>query len=84
MFERNQGGPMNEMQLSRSIGWFSVGLGAAELFAPQAVADLIGLNSERHPILRAMGLREIAHGIGILSAEEPEGWVWSHANKPTG
>jgi len=63
-------------KLSRALGWFSIGLGMAELLAPKKVAKLIGVRDGR-PVLRAFGAREIASGVGILSRRQPAGWVWS-------
>lgn len=64
--------------LVTGLGWFSIGLGLAELAAPDKVARLIGLKEEdrRRTILRVYGLREIAAGIGILSGIRPTGWLW--------
>ncbi|MBA4067311.1 MAG: hypothetical protein C0501_27105 [Isosphaera sp.] len=57
------------------LGLFSVGLGLAEVCAPRALADLTGV---RYPgLLRAYGLRELAAGVGILTARRPAGWLWA-------
>lgn len=65
--------------LARFLGWFSVGLGAAELVAPRLLCRVVGASdSGKAPeIMRAMGLRELAHGTGILLRPRPTGWVWS-------
>jgi hypothetical protein len=64
--------------LARMLGWFSIGLGAAELLAPAQVADLAGLDEDRTDLVRFYGMREIASGVGILSQfREPTPWVWS-------
>jgi uncharacterized membrane protein len=55
--------------LARALGYFSIGLGAAEVAAPRAMAKLIGLH-RRTPhagLLRAFGLREIGSGLSILA-----------------
>ena len=71
--------PVNSDQLARGLGWFSIGLGLAQLVAPRQVAQLIGVedNSESENLLRAIGLRELVSGLGILT--EPVGrrsdWV---------
>jgi uncharacterized membrane protein len=61
------------------LGWFSVGLGIAEVAAPRGVARLIGIadSAERRLLLRAFGLRELASGAGILAGRRPRGWLWS-------
>jgi uncharacterized membrane protein len=63
---------------ARGLGWFSIGLGLAQIGAPRAVARLIGINDdeETRNTMFAIGLREITSGIGILSQPRP-GWVWS-------
>lgn len=63
---------MATQQLTRGLGWFSIGLGAAELFAPRALGRMIGVNNHK-TLIRLMGMREIAAGIGVLSTENPEG-----------
>lgn len=66
-------------QLAQVLGWFSVGLGLAELAAPASVARLIGVpdTEQNRSTLRMLGLREMTSGIGILSQAHPTGWVWS-------
>src|SRR4030095_15145829 len=54
--------------LARALGYFSIGLGAAEVAAPRAMANLIGLH-RRTPqagLLRAFGLRGNGGGPGHL------------------
>ena len=66
----------NAEQLARFLGWFSIGLGIAEIVAPRQIANLIGV--EHKPgVFRMMGLREIGSGVGILSQDQPAGAVWS-------
>jgi uncharacterized membrane protein len=63
-------------RLARGLGWFSIGLGLAELIAPRRFARFLG--TRNHGILfRLMGLREIATGVGILTNHRPAGWLWS-------
>jgi hypothetical protein len=62
------------LSLARALGWFSIGLGLAEVLAPRALADLTGVR--RPGLLQAYGLREIGCGIGILSSARPAGWLW--------
>jgi uncharacterized membrane protein len=61
------------------LGWFSIGLGLAELAAPRSVAQLIGVpdDDRSRAVLRAYGAREIATGIGILSSRPHPGWLWA-------
>jgi uncharacterized membrane protein len=62
--------------LVKALGWFSVGLGIAQLMAPRAVSRMTGVG-DKPQLVRALGLREIASGIGILSQRNPSGWLWS-------
>ena len=66
----------SEERLARALGWFSIGLGIAQIAAPRAFARLIGLNNKR-TLMRMVGIREIASGVGILSRRKPTGWLWS-------
>lgn len=69
----------NEEKIATGLGWFSIGLGLAELVAPRQLANFIGLESKSHRniTLRLYGLREIAAGIGILAQPQPAGWLWA-------
>ena len=64
---------------ARGLGWFSIGLGLAQIGAPRTVARLIGVNDDEdtRSTMFAIGLREITSGIGILSGSRPTGWLWS-------
>jgi len=64
-------------RLARGLGWFSIGLGFAELLAPRAIANISGVSNERTGLIRLYGLREIAAGITIFSQEKPTEGVWS-------
>jgi uncharacterized membrane protein len=63
---------------ARGLGWFSIGLGLAQIGAPRSVARFIGVrdDDETRNTMFAIGLREIASGLGILSSSRPTGWVW--------
>src|SRR6188508_2259905 len=66
--------------LADFLGYFSIGLGLAEVLAPTAMSRLIGV---KHPddrnrsTMRLMGLREIGNGVAILSNQQPEKAMWS-------
>ena len=64
----------NRDQLVRGLGWFSIGLGLAELLAPRQLSRMCGLPC-RPLLMRALGLREIASGVGILTQSEPGPWL---------
>jgi uncharacterized membrane protein len=66
-------------QLANGLGWFSIGLGLAEMATPNLVANLIGVtnDSKTRKVLRFYGARELAAGLGILSQSKPSGWLWA-------
>jgi uncharacterized membrane protein len=59
-------------RLANGLGWFSLGLGFAQL-----AAHLIGLQDtdNTRTLLRAVGVREVACGAGILTQRRPAGWL---------
>jgi uncharacterized membrane protein len=63
-------------QLVTALGWFSIGLGIAQLLAPRTMARAIGA-PESTNVMRTVGARELAAGVGILSRREPSGWLWA-------
>jgi hypothetical protein len=58
-----------------ALGWFSIGLGLAELLMPRTLGRVTGMQG-REGLMRACGLREIATGIGILNSDDPAPWIW--------
>lgn len=77
--EAGNGSEQGTEARARGLGWFSIGLGLAQIAAPRAVARLIGVseNDETKNTMFALGLREITSGIGILSRPQASAWVWS-------
>ena len=73
---RNGNGTGKAERLASFLGWFSIGLGVAEIVAPRRFARWIGA-PERPGVVTMVGLREIASGVGILSRRRPAGWLWS-------
>jgi hypothetical protein len=62
--------------VARALGWFSIGLGLAELLAPRMMARASGMEG-RERLLQAYGVREIASGLGILLSLNPRPWIAS-------
>ncbi len=62
--------------LARGLGWFSLGLGLAEVLAPAALCRATGLRG-RETLVRVYGLRELAAGAAILASHDPTPWIWS-------
>ncbi len=65
-----------EELLVKGLAWFSIGLGLAQLIAPRTLSKATGIQ-DRPLLMRALGVREIAAGIGILSRRQPSPWLWS-------
>ncbi|WP_042690161.1 hypothetical protein [Azospirillum sp. B506] len=62
--------------LARGLGWFSIGLGVAELMAGRTIARWMGME-DRTTLIRAYGVREITAGVGLLALGDPKPWIWS-------
>jgi uncharacterized membrane protein len=67
-------------QRAVGLGWFSVGLGLAQLIAPRQVARLIGADHRSDATcntIMAVGVRELTCGVGLLSRTQPAAWAWA-------
>ena len=76
MFDRLTGRQeAKDVQGARALGWASIGIGLTELLATKKVQDLLGLDDRptHRGILRVLGVRELCHGIGLLSKTESNG-----------
>ncbi len=62
-------------RLARGLGWFSLGLGAAEIVGGTAIAGWLG-RRDLAPVIHGYGVREIVTGVGILGAQDPTPWIW--------
>jgi hypothetical protein len=63
------------VRLARGIGWFSIALGVSQLFGARRYTRGLGVKG-KESIVRALGAREIAHGVLTLSTERRAG-LWS-------
>ena len=61
-------------QLARGLGWFSIGIGIAQVVAPRTIARLCGVPVPA-PLMVLCGLREIVCGVGLLTQDEPQPWI---------
>ena len=55
-------------KLARGLAWFSIALGLTELVAARSLAERLGMR-DKSSLIRAYGVREIGHGVGILSRD---------------
>lgn len=77
---RERGARPTDAALARGLGWFGIGLGMVELAAPRRLARFLGLDHAgdgHHALIRGMGLREIASGVGILGQPRPTAGIWA-------
>ena len=67
----------NASQITQALGWFSIGLGLAQLAVPSRFTRWIGIHDDdnNQTVVRAVGLREIASGVGLLTQSKPAGWL---------
>lgn len=80
-YSRHNGKPKNarltqEEVWAYGLGLFGIGLGLAELMAPRRLASMIGVPPGHNELIRLMGLREIAAGVGIFTQRSPTTGIW--------
>jgi hypothetical protein len=65
--------------LAQFLGWFSIGLGTAQIAAPGTMCRVVGASTSglAPKLMRAMGVRELVQGVGILTRPRPTSWLWS-------
>jgi hypothetical protein len=62
-------------RVARNVGWFSLGLGALEILAPERITRALGMEG-KESLVRSYGFREVASGMLTLSIEKKAG-LWS-------
>ena len=62
----------NADRLARNLGWFSIGLGLAELFAAEKITRALGMRGKEN-LVRAYGVRELGAGFMTLSVDKELG-----------
>jgi hypothetical protein len=62
-------------QLAKALGWFSLGLGVAEIVAARRFTRALGMEGNE-TLVRACGVREVAAGMMTLSPDKTMG-LWS-------
>lgn len=67
---------MNERKAAKGLGWFSIALGLTQVIAPRWLGRRIGIG-DQPTLMRALGVREMLTGVGILSQHRPApGLLW--------
>jgi hypothetical protein len=67
--------PVWAKRLAVGLGWFSIGLGLAELLATNQLEEWLGVDNAK--LIRAYGVREIAAGAGILMGSRIAPLIWN-------
>src|SRR5437868_6148525 len=62
-------------RIAKGLGWFSIGLGLAEILAPRQITRALGMQGSES-LVRVYGFREIAAGLVTLSPDKHVG-LWS-------
>ena len=65
---------MNDVQSAKILGFFSLGLGAFELFASRRIAAALGVGSPG--LVKVFGAREVAAGLMVLNKPDTAMPVW--------
>jgi uncharacterized membrane protein len=65
-------------QPNAPLGWLSLGVGVGTLLFPRKTAELMGVRptSAVARAMRAVGIREVATGLGVLCQPRWSGWPW--------
>ncbi|HYE21256.1 MAG TPA: hypothetical protein VEA69_22610 [Tepidisphaeraceae bacterium] len=68
----------NDYAAARALGWASIGIGLTELLAPRQLEEAMGIDPDdtNTNVLRALGVRELAHGVDCLTRKDPTYAVW--------
>ena len=68
---------MKRERLPWALGWASLGIGLTELVFAEGICRVLGVSKYRADRVRALGLRELASGWGLLREPERRDWVWA-------
>lgn len=68
---------MDAERIAKLLGWFSIGLGVAEVVSNRAITRSLGLGEDKHELVKSFGIREIANGVGLLTTHHPTRWMWT-------
>jgi hypothetical protein len=64
---------------ARALGWISLGLGVAQLAAPETVRQISGVDDSpaSRAVVPLVGARELVHAAGLLTSRRKTVWVWT-------
>lgn len=65
--------------VATGLGWFSLGLGGAQIVAPAQVNRVVGIDDTDTTrfLQRLVGARELTAAAGLLGPMRPAGWLWA-------
>ncbi|MEU4690475.1 SRPBCC family protein [Actinoplanes sp. NPDC023714] len=63
----------------RGLGWMSLGLGVAQLAAPDRVRRMSGVDDSAmsRAVVPLVGARELIHAAGLLTSRRKGAWAWT-------
>ncbi|GAA4972171.1 hypothetical protein GCM10025331_77410 [Actinoplanes utahensis] len=63
----------------RGLGWMSLGLGVAQLAAPDVVRRISGVDDSAtaRAVVPLVGARELIHAAGLLTSRRKGAWAWT-------
>jgi hypothetical protein len=63
----------------RGLGWMSLGLGVAQLAAPDTVRRISGVDDSptSRAVVPLVGARELVHAAGLLTSRRKGVWAWT-------
>ncbi|AGL16154.1 cyclase/dehydrase [Actinoplanes sp. N902-109] len=63
----------------RGLGWMSLGLGVAQLAAPDTVRRISGVDDSAtsRTVVPLVGARELVHAAGLLTSRRKNVWAWT-------
>jgi uncharacterized membrane protein len=66
-------------RLARTLGWVSLGLGMAQISAPEVITRLSGIDDSplARGTTRLVGVRELMQAAALLGSRRPAAWVWT-------
>jgi hypothetical protein len=68
----------NDGQVAQGLGWTSIAIGLTEMLAPKMVERMLGIGNGQHAgTLRVLGVREIMHGVDLLTHHDPTPGIWA-------
>jgi hypothetical protein len=69
---------VDDRTAARALGVVSLAIGLTEILFPRQLEKTMGIgNGQNTGVMRVLGVREICHGVDILSHENPTPGIWS-------